>query len=275
MKRFVSVLLTVLMIFMLAVPAFAADAAKFRINVVSETDNEISITIDYEGGATFSCYDFELKYNAKKLSVKTAFDGAGFDAFSKNTKLNGGAVISTINSNSNPIKATCATTEPFKVVNGKDLAVINFKKLSSDKVSASDISLVFTNCQTAEFKDVKTVVESGLSGKTDGGASTSADKNTAANKTDAETDAAVSKAQSTGKDASEAQADNAADQTADTWHCVQDGDRVTSDNEDAETENEEGSNKKVIVVAAAAVCMLFVIAAVCVYVVKKTKKDDE
>lgn len=275
MKRFVSVLLTVLMIIMLAVPVFAADTAKFRINVVSETDNEISITIDYEGGATFSCYDYELKYNAKKLSVKTAFDGAGFDAFSKETKMNGGAIISTINSNSNPIKGTCATTEPFKVVNGKDLAVINFKKLSSDKVSNSDISLVFTNCQTADFKDVKTVVESDLSGKTDGGASNPADKNTAADKTDAETDAAASKIQSTGKDNSEALSDDITDQTADTWHCVQDYGTDTAENEDEIIDNEDGNSKKVIVVAAAAVCMLFIIAAVCVYIVKKAKKDDE
>lgn len=270
MKKLISILSAAAIMLMLAVPCFAAGTAKFSINVISETDTQLSISIDYEGGSAFACYDFELKYNDKKLSVVSAIEGDGWERFAKDSKINGGAVISSINPTDNPIKGTCATTNPFVVIDGKDLALITFKKLVKEKVTSSDITLKFTNCQTVEFETLKTDIKSMLADTPVTSASSGL--------TDKKTENSVS--QSNGTEAtpsedknSESKDDVSADVNPDLTE-KEVGEELSA----AETENnsENTSNtKKIVVVAAAAICMVFVIAAVCVYLIKKSKNDGE
>lgn len=265
MKKLISVLLMCAISVLLAVPCFAANTAKFNINVVSESNREIEISIDYEGGTAFACYDFEMEYNAEKLKVSSAIEGNGWDSFAKNTKLNGGAVISTINSNGDPIKGTCATTEPFKVVNGKDLVVVKFIKQTKDKINASDIKLKFTNCQTSDFQNIKVSVTNSLAtAVSDTDAGTSAEKKTEENNT-AKTD----KSESTDKNILTSE-----EQVTDIENTVGESETVSELSEQNE-ENINGNSKKIVVVASAAVCMLFIIVGVCAYVAKKAKNDAE
>lgn len=293
MKRFISVLLVGMMLMLLAVPCFAADTAKFIVRVVSETNSEVVISVDYDGGASFACYDFELKYNEKKLSVKSAVDGDGYYAFEKNVKSNDGAAMSAINSKSNPIKATMATTEPFKAVKGNDLVKVTFKKLSKDKITSSDISLKFTNCQTADFGNLKTDVKISISASSDTNTTASTVKTTVKTTdkaTDKTTDKASDKTTVSGAVDPSKQSETSETVSAQTnendtpsqGEDVQLPDDVEVNGSDADTEAEstdENTNKqnvnKIIVVAAAALCMIIIIVAVCIYVAKKTKVSSE
>lgn len=265
MKRLISVFLMCAVSVLLAVPCFAADTAKFNINVISESNSEIKISIDFEGGTAFACYDFELKYNEKKLSAVSAIEGKGWDSFAKNTKLNGGAVISTVNPNGNPILGTCATTEAFKVVDGKDLVTATFKKLTKDKVEASDITLKFTNCQTADFRNIKTSVTSSLSAGTEAVSVPSEQKNDKSTEKPGQSEAS---SQQTEGESTETER-----QTADTNHCVQD--EPFTEEVETTDENDGRTTKKIVVVAAAAVIMLFIIVGICAYVAKKAKNDTK
>ena len=49
MKRIISIFVTAVIAMSLCVAAFAADSAKFAVNVVSENDTKATVTIDYEG----------------------------------------------------------------------------------------------------------------------------------------------------------------------------------------------------------------------------------
>ena len=264
MKKLISIFLMCVISVLLAVPCFAANVSKFNINVVSESNKEIKISIDYEGGTAFACYDFEIEYNTKKLNVSSAIEGTGWDNFAKNTKRNGGAVISTINSNVYPIKGTCATTEPFKVVDGKDLVVVTFTKQTKDKIEASDITVKFTNCQTFDFQNIKASVTNSLAAAvsdTDDGSS--AEKQTEENNTE-KTDESVN---------SENIPSESEEKVEDTEIAV--GESETASELIKQNEENNDNSKKIVVIAAAAVCMLFIIIGVCAYVAKKAKNDAE
>lgn len=278
MKRFISVIIAAAVFMLSAVCAFAVTpTAKFSVNIVSETDTSLKISVDYEGGAEFNCFDFEIKYNDKLLRAEKAYDGNGMDAFSKQTKLDGGATISSANPAANPLKATFATTMPFKPVDGKDLFIVEFTKLSESSVKESDIELKFTNCQTGDFSEVNTSVEYKIEAAEKTTAVVSdptSQKENVSSKSDAsgkEGDTKQGKDEKTsvtssadGKNKSENSAENTSSG---------DGEKTEKNKDTAVGKLSDGSKIKVVAVAAGAA--LVVIAAGCAAVVIKSKKDEK
>lgn len=275
MKKIISVLLALLTLFILSVPCFAAAPAKFSITLVSENNDSAVISVDYAGGSSFGAFDFELKYNAKKLKANSAYSGDGMDAFAKYVQKNNGAILTPqINFAVNPIKVSCASTIPFKTVNGKDLCVFSFKKLTKEKINADDLKVVFTSCTSESGATVKTEVSSSISPS-----GTTVPAKTTTAKT---TGQVTSKASAPEKTTTESSASDktSASSSINVTSSVSSVSEITTDiSQTKQTEiqqesAEKGNTKKIIIVAAAAVCMLFVIAAVCIYVVKKTKNSD-
>lgn len=268
MKKFLSLFLTFAFAFMLALPCFAASAARFNINLVSESNTEAVISIDYEGGTAFACFDAELKYNDKKLKATEAYDGDGGLAFAKAAKMDGGLIVTAINPETNPIKAMLATTVEYKNVDGKDIFVVKFKKLVKEKLTGSDVSLVFTNCMNSERVVINTEVTSSLAGRGEAVEST------------AQNPSAPTKSENTAQQpSSEAAPVNTEDKTDS--QPVDEGSSEASKGEassdkTAEIKDEKPlGNKKIIVVASAAAVMVAVIVVGCIYVVKKTKNNEE
>ena len=147
MKKFISVIIAAVMAFCMFIPALAADKAKFGVTLVSEDDSKAVVSVDYNGGSTFNCLDFEVKLSGR-LKVEKCENGAGLRNFKiyvddLNTE---DATLSSFNKDSNPIAFTFATTADFKAVNGKDLLVITLKKTTKDKLTADDVKLTVTNC---------------------------------------------------------------------------------------------------------------------------------
>lgn len=274
MKKIISVLLALLSVFILAVPCFAATPAKFSITLVSEDNTSAVVSVDYAGGSTFGAFDFDLKYNAKKLKANSAYSGDGMDAFAKYVQKNNGAILPPqINFAVNPIKVSCASTIPFKAVNGKDLCVFSFKKLTKEKINADDLNLVFTSCTSENGSTVKTEVSSSL---TPSGTTVPA-KTTEAKTTAKTTSVASASDKTTSSSVSDKTSGNVKTTEAASASSV--SEIATDNSQITQAENQQentakGNTKKIVIVAALAVCMLFVIVAVCIYVVKKTKKAD-
>lgn len=276
MKRLVSLLLATAMLFMLAIPSFAVKAAKFSMKPVSETDNEIVLSIDYEGGSTFNCIDFEINYNEKKLKPTEAYDGDGLEAFIRDLKKQGGAGASAINKDSKPIKGSMAVTSMFKVVNGKDLFVIKFKKLAKDKVSTDDVEIVFTNC-ASESEKVKASVSNQLGGGTAGSSTSVVSKPSASTKK--EVVSSVNKPDENSKTETTATNENSETKTPAEEQTSVNTERVTADTNHGVPDIEEktvvqkpDNAKKTIGITAVALCIILVIVAVCVYISKKKAK---
>ena len=286
MKKIFSVLLAFAIAFSLAIPGFAAKAVKFSMKAVSETDSEIVVSVNYDGGASFNCIDFEMTYNEKKLKVTEAYDGDGMEAFSRETKKEGGAVISAINKDSTPIKGSMATINPFKVTGGRDLFVVKFKKLSKDKVTADDIKIVFTNCadenkQNTVKPEVTNMLAAGSKqpATSASNAVTPTEKTSASQKDDKTTvvvsDPTSQKSETT-VSSSEAETDVSQQTVTEKTGESEEDETLNVVSSETEKAQEKSSNtKKVIIIAAAAVCILFVAAAVCVYISKKSKKEEK
>lgn len=278
MKKIISVLTAAVITFMLALPCFAAQTAKFNINVVSESDREIVVSVDYEGGAVVTSCDFELKYNAKKLSAVKISDGNGIKKFTEKVKENEGAALSSYtslkqNPKANPIKYGFATTEPFNAPLGKDMMLVTFTKLSKGKTAKEDITVKFTNCTTNESVNVGTSVSSSI-GSTSAEVATSVPASdtvtSAANKPDTtETSSALSEENTV----STANTDISLTENASKTEQITEIKEAVSSSE-PEIAEKTDNTRKIIIVAAAAVCLLIVIIAVCVYLSKKVKKEN-
>lgn len=256
MKKTASVLLAFLMLFVMILSCAAANPAKFSVNIVSESDTELVVSLDYDGGSSFQNFDFELKYNADKLKAKEAYDGDGSAAFQMYAKKNGGNAISIVNKDINPIKGAFAVTVPFKVVQGKDMFIFSFQKLSKQSVTKGDISVNFTTCQLDDT-DVQVTVSlpfaDGSSGSTASGSSTTLQKSEVATADTELVTADVS--------------DSAAETAEDT-----EGEALAAEDDETAEEN-NNSAKKVIWVVAAAACMVIIITGVVVFLRKKNIEE--
>lgn len=243
----------------LCVTAFAADSAKFAVNVVSENDAKAIVTIDYEGGLSFNCLDFEVELS-DRVSVMNCDKGAGL----RNFLINHDTGASSLNADSNPIKFAFISLTAFKAENGKDLLTITLKKNSADKLTSKDVKLTVTNCgvsgnDSSSVTDIKsTAIQIGnetgeVTAAAPGQAGTTANKPTVASSTTEVT-------------------------------TVKDGETTTAgdsktDSEDKEltpaTEEEKKSTadkKKIVTIAALAAATLAVIVAAVIYIVYKAKK---
>ena len=261
MKRIISIFVTAVIAMSLCVTAFAADSAKFAVNVVSENDTKAIVTIDYEGGLSFNCLDFEVELS-DRVSVMNCDKGAGLRNFLINHMDDG--IVSSFNDNTNPIGFAFASIVAFKAENGKDMLTITLKKNSADKLTAKDVKLTVTNCgvsgnDSSTVNDIKsTAIQIGnetgeVTAAAPGQAGTTAPKTTAASATTQAT-------------------------------TVKDGETTTAgdsktDSEDREltpaTEEEKKSTadkKKIVTIAALAAATLAVIVAAVIYIVYKAKK---
>lgn len=270
MKKFASIFISLIMIFALCVPALAAnETANFLVNVISESDSQAFISIDYNGGQTFNCLDFEVKLS-ERVSVKSCVNGAGLRNFKIYVDdLNSDALtISSCNKDGNPIKFTFASTLGFKVVNGKDILTLTLTKNSAAKLTSDDVKLTITNCGISaddlSTKDIKTSVVQ-IGNKESSTTLKSPDQvGTAAEKTS--TPAPVGEVTSATQETTLSN-----DETSSSVESSE----LTPADEKTETEqNDSSSKKKIIIIAAAALCLVVVIAATVIYIAKKTKNEE-
>ena len=267
MKKIISVIIAVMMVFCLCLPAFAAQSATFAVNVVSEDNTRAVVSIDYEGGTAFNCLDFEITLSSR-VTVEKSANGAGlrnFKIYAEDTEKS--MVINSFNKDSNPMMFTFASLTGFKAVNGKDLIVLTLKKSSSDKLTANDVKLSVTNCgisgtsvnsvvaieakaiQIGGSADIKTSAAAGQAG-------------TAVEKTNASVRTTTTSAVTTTADSSELSAESTTIA------------EIVSDKDGENTDAKKTDKKKIIVVGAAAVIVLAIIVVGVVVIAKKYKKED-
>ena len=261
MKRIISTFVTAVIAMSLCVAAFAADSAKFAVNVVSENDTKATVTIDYEGGLSFNCLDFEVELS-DRVNVMNCDKGAGMRNFLINHDDSG---ASSLNADSNPIKFAFISITAFKAENGKDLLTITLKKNSADKLTSKDVKLTVTNCGVSGSDmtgstDIKsTAIQIGnetgeVTAAAPGQAGTAAPKTTAASATTEVT--TVNDGETT---------------TAEDTKTDSEDRELTPETE--ETKKSTADKKKIVIIAALAAATLAVIVAAVVYIVHKTKNS--
>lgn len=255
MKKFLSLAISVLLVMLTCVTASAAQVVKFNINLVSETDKEAVITLDYEGGVSFSGIDFDIEYNAKKVQIVEAKAGKGYQSF----LMQGNTAIFQINKDKNPAQGTMACVPGFRVVDGKDVFTFKLKKLSTEALASSDFTVKFTNCTDGNFNQLSPSVTTDLQGApAQLTPSTSADASTSSDQSMSED------AQSTNPDNGE-NAEPDTDTDAENTKPQQNGNEATDDN---------GSSGKTGFVVAGVVAVIVIAGiGVAVVIMNKKKKD--
>ena len=261
MKRIISIFVTAVIAMSLCVAAFAADSAKFAVNVVSENDTKATVTIDYEGGLSFNCLDFEVELS-DRVNVMNCDKGAGMRNFLIN---HDDISASSLNADSNPIKFAFISITAFKAENGKDLLTITLKKNSADKLTSKDVKLTVTNCGVSGSDmtgstDIKsTAIQIGnemgeVTAAAPGQAGTAAPKTTVASAITEVT--TVNDGETT---------------TAEDTKTDSEDRELTPETE--ETKKSTADKKKIVIIAALAAATLAVIVAAVVYIVHKTKNS--
>ncbi len=276
MKKAVSVFLTLLMLFAFALPCFAENPAKFSINILSENDKELIISVDYDGGSSFQNIDLELKYDSKKLKPTEANDGDGLTAFAMYAKRNDGNSISMINKDKNPIKGVMAATIPFKAVQGKDLFQIKFQKLSKFTAGGADLSLKLTNCQL-DYANIKTEIKTPWANGSAASASDKADTTVKTNapapdKNTPNTTPVTGESKPTEQQSVVTATD--ADETVSAELPDENG-TVSAQNTDPENTGSEKNIKKAVMIPAIVICVLFVAVAAVVFISRKKENSKE
>lgn len=261
MKRIASIIFSVFIFFTLLLPAFAADSANFSIKVESQNDKQAVISINYDGGATFSCLDMEMTVDSAKLSVVNTENGAGLKSFREYAEGSGNAVMPIVNSNSTPVKFSLATTAAYKNVKGTDIFLITLNKKSKSDISKADISLNITNCQTYEGKNVKTTVVSSIAGTVTSAAQTASAAVSDSSQT-------IQQPQSTSNITS-----TSVDITVET-----DGGTLIANDENSSVKTDAAvtkDNKKIIIIGIAAlICVILVVTAIIIYSRKKSSTSE-
>ena len=155
-KKITSVLICIIIAAMtLPLTVSAADSASFRVRLAEQTDKTATVFVEFTDGTGFCALDFEVKYNSLKLKLTEAKLGSGYKLFRDAQEEKGSQIIGSINPDSNPIKLSVATLEPFAKVNNDGILMrMAFSKIGGTKVSESDVTLSVTNCQTKDMKDI-------------------------------------------------------------------------------------------------------------------------
>lgn len=270
MKKFISVIIALVIAAALCVPAFAAsEKASFLVNVLSESDTEAMVSIDYNGGKSFNCLDFKVKLS-DRVSIKNCSNGAGlinYKIYVLDLKTSD-VTVSSFNDDTNPIKFTFASTIEFKVVNGKDLMTITLNKSSAAKLTADDVKLTVTNCGISVDNGTESIKVNTIQIGNAENATTLNSPNqvgTAEEKTGepaplGETTSATQEASSDGD--------------AEITLSPDDGSEITPD-ENEDSQSTASNKKKIIIIAAVSLCLVLVIAATLIYIVKKAKTGDD
>ncbi len=161
MKKLFSLIFSVALLVSSTVIASAQGVAKFNVNLVSETDKQAVISIDFEGGTGFCALDIDIQINEKRVKVEKAENGKGFENFSSQ----GGSAFALINKEINPVKGSVVALTPFRVVDGKDLFVLTLTKLSKEALDNDDVKLVVTNCVDGSEKEITPSITTDLQGE--------------------------------------------------------------------------------------------------------------
>lgn len=161
MKKLISLVISVVMVMLTVVTASAANVAKFNITLVSETDKEAVVSIDFNGGTGFSGFDFDVQLDSKRVEVVSAENGKGFLNFQKQAS----AAFALINPDSNPVKGTMVAMPAYRnVEDSKELFVITLKKLSKEPLTNDDFKIVITNCVDSNYNIIETSLTTDLQG---------------------------------------------------------------------------------------------------------------
>lgn len=264
MKKFFALIISVVFVMLTCVTASAESIANFNITLVSETDTQAVITVDFEGGTGFSGLDFDMKVDSKKVKVTGAEKGAGFANFEKQA----GTAFALININADPIKATALTLNSFRVVDGKDIFKITLKKLTKDKLDSDDVVIDITNCVDSAQQPIKVSLTTDLQGEKN--------ENPTSSSAVAPTDAPdVSSTAPTNMD--DPAFTNAISGTSDEVIDVEnpiDGEDVSDETTD-ENNDENEKNPKGIIIAVCAVVFVAVVGVATVVIMKKKKSTNE
>ncbi len=157
MKKIISVFICAIMVLsLLPFTASAADEIDFTLRIKSETDNEVVLTLDYDGGTGFCALDIDISYDRVRLERKNCEKGDGYVAFEKYLSENDALSMCSINPGGNPMKVSMANTIGFKKIDGKKSVItLRFAKVPGTKFAKEDVTFDFTNCQTEAFTNIK------------------------------------------------------------------------------------------------------------------------
>ena len=272
MKKIISVFICAIMVLsLLPFTASAADEINFTLRLKSETDNEVVLTLDYDGGKGFCALDADITYDRVRLELKSCEKGDGYVAFEKYLDSEGSSSISSINAKINPIKVSMANLLGFRSVGGKkSVVILKFAKVPGTKFAKNDVTVDFTNCQTETFTDIKvnfgydlkqsvTVAE-----KTEATeASTEYPQQPSEDNIEGDTDSEIGDIPVTGENNEPVEQEN---------QEQPDGDTVGAEDATA-TGADSDNNKKIIIIVAVAVVALGA-GAVVIVKVKGKKKND-
>lgn len=269
MKKFISLIVSVVLIMLTVITASAAEEAFLNVTLVSETEKDAVVTVDFNRGVGFSAMDMEFSLDDKRVSVVSVEEGKGFANFSKKS----GTAFAMIGDDMSKPRASFVTIEPFRVVDGKDLLIIKIKKLSPETLSYKDFNVEITNYANAQAQELpldKVSVTTDLQGVTD----------------TQTTSAAVVPSEKTEDTTTQATSATKIDITNDTGDTI--GSVIEVEKED-EVENgiedpsedvpEENGDKKdtgsdLIIIAVVAVVFVAVVSGIAVVVMKKKKTTE-
>lgn len=254
MKKILCLVTVCVMLMLTTVTSSAASDAKFKLKIVSETDTQAVVSLDYEGGASFAAIDFTVEPNKDKAEVTKITDGKGMISF----KMQAQAVISQPNVKNGKGLVTAAMIPGYRNVDGEDLFVITLKKLTKDPLTADDIKIVFSNCQDSSLNNIKPVVTCEFS------SSSSVEESTSG--------ASATQVSGTQTDKTE---ESISDNSQSVTEAVTSGDENTQDQTKEETaENKKGSNKTVIIIVSVISAVAVGGGAAVTYIFMKKKNSD-
>ncbi|MBQ8574999.1 MAG: hypothetical protein IJ447_03005 [Clostridia bacterium] len=262
MKKIISLVISVVLVMLTVVTSSAASLAKFNITLVSETDKQAVVTIDFNGGTGFSGFDFDVQLDSKRVEVVSAENGKGFLNFQKQAS----AAFALINPDSTPVKGTMVAMPAYRnVEDSKDLFVITLKKLSKEPLTNDDFKIVITNCVDSNYNIIETSLTTDLQG-------VGADDTTSSAVAPSTTPDEVSS--TSVYPTEEPEFTNAIEGTS--------GEVIDAENgtTDEMVQNENGgekddSNSKGIIIAVVAVVFVAAVAVVAVIVMKKKKSPED
>lgn len=239
-------LLTVFVLLMVSMVTVSAESlAKFNLTLVSETNNQAVVTLDFEGGTSFSALDFEVVVNGEKVKVTSIENGEGLVNFQKQ-----GTALAMANPDSVPAKVSLAMIPGYRNVDGKDLFKITLKKLTKDNLTATDIEVKITNCADNNYAPIQASVTTDIGSTADSQSATIPQE--------------VITSLPTGVVVPEEDVQNTlADGSADT------GDTIGATND--KTDDGEKTGNKTMIIVIAVVAVVVVGGAVAVVVLKKKK----
>ncbi len=299
MKRVISLIMALALMLTMAVTAFASETVKFSVNVVSESNTEAVVTIDYEGGPGYNALDMTVSFSSR-ISIVEAKKGEALKTFlSENEN-----AISSSNIKDNTVVTAYASIDPFKATGGKDLYRISIKKSSADKLKKSDVKLTVSNCGTLKSDgDVQTLTTSVTYTFDDTVETTKPTAKSTSKTTEKSTSKTTAKT-TTKKGETTTKAGETTTKLGETTTIAgetttltettteegfagfaeisgedsSDGDALFADSYNEKNEEKSDSKqldkKKIIIVGAAALCCLLVIAAVVFFIINKSKKDS-